>query len=183
MKKKTKFKIEIVEEKSVDKALDKSIRALLVECFPGDNNAFAKARAWHSAPEYLLVHRKGKEVLGHVAIITREISCGRKKIRIAGIQSLAVGKKGRGTGLSQALMTDSMTEAFRRGIEFGLLFCIPELERFYATLGWKRIEEPVFMQDEKGARAPLPSKNIGMYLLLSGKPFPAGAVDLRGRDW
>lgn len=183
MKKKAKFKIEIVDEKSVSKDLDKGVRELLAECFPDDGKTFLKIRCWHSAPEYILVNRKGKAVIGHVAIITREIACGKNKVKIAGIQSLAVGKAGRGTGLSHVLMTDSMSEAWRRGIEFGILFCIPELERFYASLGWKRVDVPVFMKDASGKKANLPQKNIAMILQLSGKTFPPGAIDLQGRDW
>ena len=183
MKKKPEFKIEIIEERSAGKDLDKSIRKLLADCFPGDQNSFLKTRCWHSTPEYILVNRKGKSVVGQVAVVTREISCGRKKVKIAGIQSLAVGKKGRGTGLSHHLMIESMSEALRRGIEFGLLFCVPELERFYTSLGWKRIDVPFFMRDASGARTNLPQKNIRMILPLSGRKFPSGAIDLQGRDW
>ena len=131
----------------------------------------------------MLLNRKNRAIAGHVAIVLREVSCGRKKFKVAGIQSLAVGKKSRGTGLSQALMTESMAEAWRRGMEFGLLFCIPELERFYASLGWKRIDGPVVMRDESGAKKNIPPKNIAMILLLSARPFPAGTVDLNGQDW
>lgn len=181
--KKTKFKIEIIEEKSANKSDDAAIRKLLADCFPKDVGFFSKSRNWHSDPEYILISRKGGEIAGQAAIVVREISCGRAKVKIAGIQSLAVSSKCRGMGLSQALMTDSMAEAWRRGIKFGLLFCVPDLERFYASLGWKRIDGPFFMRDESGAKKNIPAKNIGMILLLSGKPFPSGAIDLRGRDW
>ena len=183
MAKKPKFKIEIIGEKSLSKSDDAGIRKLLAGCFPKDAAFFSKSRSWHSAPEYTLASRKGGAIAGHVAIVVREISCGRKKVTIAGIQSLAVGTECRGMGLAPALMTESMSEAWRRGIEFGLLFCVPELERFYASLGWRRIDAPFFMRDEKGRKTSIPQKNIGMVLPLSGKPFPSGAVDLRGRDW
>lgn len=183
MTKKSKFKIEIIGEKSVSASADAAIRKLLADCFPRDAVFFSKSRKWHSDPEYILLNRRGKSIVGHVAIVVRDISCGREKVKIAGIQSLAVGAEGRGTGLSQALMTEAMAEAWRRGIEFGLLFCVPELERFYASLGWRRIDAPLFMRDEKGMKKRVPQKNIGMILLLSAKPFPPGAIDLRGRDW
>lgn len=183
MAKKSKFKIEIIEEKSVSSPDDALIRKLLAACFPKDAGFFSKFRKWHSDPEYILLGRKGREIFGQVAVVVREISCGRTKIKIAGIQSLAVSPKCRGTGLSQVLMTQSMSEAWRRGIKFGLLFCVPELERFYALLGWKRIDEHFFMRNESGAKKSIPQKNIGMILLLSGTQFPSGAIDLRGRDW
>lgn len=183
MAKKIKFKIEIFEEKSVGRTDDAGIRKLLAECFPKDTDFFSRARQWHCAPEYVLLSRKGRKLMGHVAVVTRKISCGRTKVKIAGIQSLAVHPESRGTGLAQALMTESMAEAWRRKIEFGLLFCVPELERFYASLGWRRIDGPFIMRDESGARDDIPQKNIGMVLLLSGKHFPRGTIDLCGRDW
>lgn len=183
MAKKLKYKIKIIAEASVGRAADAAIRKLLAACFPKDAAIFSKSRNWHSAPEYILVARQGQAVIGHVAIVRRKIACGRTKIAIAGIQSLAVHPRARGAGLAQALMTESMAEAWRRKIEFGLLFCVPELERFYAALGWRRIDGPFSMRDEAGARAEIPRKNIGMILLLSNRPFPSGAVDLQGRDW
>lgn len=183
MAKKTKFRIEIIGEKSVSKSDDVLIRKLLADCFPKDAEFFSKTRNWHSDPEYILISRKGREIVGHVAVVVREISCGRTKVKIAGIQSLAVRPERRGTGLSQALMIQSMAEAWRRKIRFGLLFCVPDLERFYASLGWKTIDGPFFMRDESGAKKSIPKKNIGMILLLSGKPFPSGVIDLRGQDW
>jgi predicted N-acetyltransferase YhbS len=104
-------------------------------------------------------------------------------IMVAGIQSLAVAPQLRGTGLSSRLMAEAMEEAQRRGIEYGLLFCLPGLERFYASLGWIRTDEPVTMADETGQPVPLTQKNITMSIELSERPFPKGPIDLQGRDW
>lgn len=184
MTKELKHKLEIIEEKSLSKSDDALIRKLLVDCFPEDVAVFSKSRNWHGTdPEYIILNRKGKEIVGHVAVVLREITCGRARVTIAGIQSLAVRPECRGTGLSQTLMTRSMSEAWQRGIKFGLLFCVPNLERFYASLGWRRIDGPFFMRDESGRKTSTPQKNIGMILLLSGAQFPPGAIDLRGRDW
>ncbi|MDO9543228.1 MAG: GNAT family N-acetyltransferase [Kiritimatiellia bacterium] len=183
MAKKSKFRMEVIEEKSVSRSDDAAIRRLLAGCFSKGDPFFSKFRNWHSDPEYILISRKGREIIGHVAIVVREISCGRTKVKIAGIQSLALKPECRGTGLSQLFMTQSMAEAWRRGIEFGLLFCVSGLERFYASLGWRSRAVPFFMRDEFGLKKRIPPKNIGMILLLSGKPFPSGTIDLRGRDW
>lgn len=176
-------KTEIIAEKSVSKTDDALIRKMLSECFPQNATEFARCRRWHSDPEYILLIRNKKAVVGHVAVVIRDISCGRKKVRVAGIQSLAVVPKHRGTGLSQALMTEAMAEAWRRKVPFGMLFCVPELERFYSSLGWKRIDVPVHMRSQSGRKEKLPSKNIAMTLQLSHIPFPSGAVDLCGSDW
>jgi predicted N-acetyltransferase YhbS len=178
------FALELVEESALPPALDRGIRELLCECFPPDVEVFSQTRHWHgTAPEYALVYRADNLLSGHVAVVRRTIRVGNRAVPIAGIQNLAVRPSFRGTGLAQALMTEAMDEARRRGVRFGLLFCVPGLERFYRNLGWVRIDAPVTMLDENGATVPIPGKNIGMTLDLSGEPFPAGLIHLEGRDW
>ena len=43
-------------------------------------------------------------------------------------------------------------------------------------------EMPIWRASD-GRGAPLTSKNIAMSLDLAGEPFPAGDIDLAGRDW
>ena len=102
---------------------------------------------------------------------------------IAGIQSLAVSPRIRGSMLAWALMRRSMKEARKRGVPFGLLFCVPSLEPLYAAMKWERIDVVTTMRDEEGRAAPIPGKNIAMVLKLAGRPFPEGDIDLQGTDW
>ncbi len=176
--------LELFEESAVDPALDAAIRALLCACFPSDAPVFSASRHWHgTAPAYSLVHRVDGRVLGHVGIVLRTVACGGRPAGIAGIQNLAVLPEARKSGLSRRLMTESMAEAARRGVRWGLLFCVPGLERFYASLGWKTLDVSVTMADGRGGTEPIPGKNIAMALPLAGEPFPSGNIDLQGRDW
>jgi predicted acetyltransferase len=129
------------------------------------------------------VHCLDDQVVGHVAVVVRTIWCGTTRVEIAGIQNLAVAPVMRGRGLASALMSESMDEARRRGIRFGLLFCTPDLGRFYAPLGWVRTDADISMLDEDGRSVPIPDKNIGMFLELTGESLPPGDIDLCGRDW
>ena len=136
------------------------------------------------ASSALSVFRWQAEIMvGHVGIVDRRVARGGVPIRVAGIQSLAVAPRWRKSGLSQRLMTTAVHEARRRGLCFGLLFCMPELESFYARLGWRRIDRAVTMRDGAGRTVPLTAKNIAMELALAGDPLPPGAIDLEGRDW
>jgi len=176
--------VEIIDEDHLDPELDAAIRRLLCECFPPDVGAFSARRAWNGVcPAFSVVGRGGDKVVGQVGIVERRITCGGAPVRVAGIQSLAVAASWRRSGLSQRLMTGAMDEAGRRGIRFGLLFCVPELEAFYARLGWRRIERAVTMRDAAGRIVPLTAKNISMELDLAGDPLPPGPIDLEGRDW
>lgn len=178
------FALRLVEESRMDPATDAAIRRLLCECFPPDVPVFSKTRHWHgTAPAYSFVFEEGGVLSGHVGVVLRTVSAGGVRTGVAGIQNLAVAAPMRGSGLSRALMREAMAEAARRGVEFGLLFCVPGLERFYNSLGWVRRDVAAAMDDGLGKTVPIPSKNICMSLDLAARPFPAGDIDLEGRDW
>ncbi|MCC7518254.1 MAG: imidazole glycerol phosphate synthase subunit HisF [Verrucomicrobiae bacterium] len=175
--------LQIVEEDAMPAALDTAIRRALCECFPEDTAAFARTRAWHgSAPFFSVVVGEGRRVTGHVGVVAREISVGGARVRVAGIQNFVVVPDRRKTGLSRELMEAAMREAGGRGIPFGLLFCVPALERFYASLGWRTLPVRARMLFE-GAETEVPSKNIAMGLALAEEPFPEGELHLCGPDW
>jgi GNAT superfamily N-acetyltransferase len=178
------FELELVAEAQLSPELDRAIRELLCVCFPPDVAVFSQSRHWHgSAPAYSLVQRQGGAAVGHVGVVVREIRAGRSPVLIAGIQNLAVRPDGRKSGLGPELMTAAMAEARRRQIPFGLLFCVPALEKFYRALGWVVLPVDATMRDEAGRSVPIPGKNICMALSLGPAPFPPGDLDLRGPDW
>lgn len=176
-------RLEVVEEHAMPASLDHAIREMLCECFPDNTAAFARTRAWHgSAPAYSVVSRSHDGVFGHVGVVVREVNAGGRAIVVAGIQNMAVVPSHRGTGLSHRLMAEAMAEARRRGIPFGLLFCIPKLERVYGAMGWETLPVRARMVFE-GKETEIPPKNIAMALPLAGKGFPGGELHLGGADW
>ncbi len=176
--------VETIEETAMTPELDAAIRECLCACFPADKEFFSGARAWHgSPPAYSLVGRAEGRVAGHVGIIVRDIRVAGRTVRIAGIQNMAVLPDWRKSGLGSALITGAMDQAARRGIPFGVLFCIPELERYYARYGWTRHDVDVRMDYAGQRNIPIPGKNICMVKLLAGRPFPDGDIHLQGADW
>ena len=176
--------IEKAEEGDLAPDLDRAIRDLLCHCFPPDVPVFSQTRYWHgTAPEFSFFRREAGVVTGHVGIVCRTIRVGSQPVAIAGVQNLAVTPDRRQTGLGALLMIRALNEARRRGIPFGLLFCVPGLARFYTSLGWQIQDRLFFMTDETGGRIRIPGKNVGLTLNLGLDPFPPGEVDLRGRDW
>jgi predicted N-acetyltransferase YhbS len=179
-----KFFLEVVPEEEMPETTDQAIRRLLCDCFPSDREAFSKSRAWHdSAPAFSVIHRRGDSILGHVGVVVRWIRCGDQRLTVAGIQNMCVAATHRATGLSTALMDRALAEAARRGVPFGLLFCVPELESLYGTMGWHKSDENATMLDEHGRCVPIPEKNIAMHISLGQDRFPPGPIHLRGRDW
>jgi GNAT superfamily N-acetyltransferase len=178
------FLLELIEESQIPPATDRAIRQLLCECFPADVQSYACCRAWHdSPPAYTVLARRAGLVVGHLGIVVRSVACGDVRITVAGVQSFCVAPPYRGTGLSGRLMARALDEALRRGVRFGLLFCVPELEGLYGALGWSKTDRPVTMLDEHGQSVPTPRKNICMLSELGQERFPAGPLDLQGRDW
>ncbi len=176
--------LQIVDEDRTDPDLDTAARRLLCACFPADADIFAVRRAWNGVlPLFSVFAWQDDHLVGHVGIVERQITCGEAAVRIAGIQSLAVGQELRGSGLSQRLMSAAMLEAGRRAIPLGLLFCLPGFEGFYGRLGWRRVDRAVTMQDAEGRTVPLTAKNICMVLPLAERSLPPGPIDLQGRDW
>jgi predicted N-acetyltransferase YhbS len=173
-----------VDERAMTPGVEAAIRELLCTCFPDAAWNFAHTRAWHgSGPEYSIVSCEGDRAIGHVGVVVREIACDGVRTRIAGVQNVAVHPERRRSGLSRLIMRESMQEAERRGIPFGVLFCVPGLENFYHSLGWYKVEARVTMLDETGADAPTDPKNIMMVKQLGEAPFTATVVHLLGADW
>ena len=177
---------EIFNEADISDELDKAIRTGLVECFPDDREHFTRQRWWHSKPSWSICGFDPEgNVAGNVSIVERNVSVGKDSCRImvAGIQNFIVLPHWRKTGLSDRLMALVLGEAQQRGLDAGLLFCIPALERVYNRMGWKKIDFAVYMRNESGLREPIPSKNIAMMVPILVEQFPPGDVDLMGPDW
>jgi len=176
--------LQLIEEREISAAEDAAIRELLRECFPADVAVFSRTRHWQgAAPAYTVIHRCGGRVIAHVGAVVREIGCGRQAAVIFGIQNFAVHPHARGTGLGRAILAAAAAEAARRGIRHGLLFCRPALERYYAALGWRKIDVPVTMELDPGQVMPISARSIAMVLALADEPLPRGAIHLRGPEW
>ena len=130
--------MQVLEEGQIAPEMDRAIRDLLSECFPADSDVFPYTRYWNDlAPEYTVVCGDGPRVVGHVAVVARTITAPGRPIRVAGPQNVAVAVEQRGADLSRRLMDEALAEAVRRGIPFGLLFCVPELGPLYSSMGWR----------------------------------------------
>lgn len=175
----------IIDERNMDPASDAAIRRGLCECFPGDIPVFSRTRAWHgSAAAFSVLMESGGEVVAHVGVVDRTIRAGSGRLRIGGVQNVFVLPTHRGRGMVDEIMRKSMAEAHRRGMDAGLLFCLPALEKIYARTGWQTLSlRPVWATRSTGGRYLLNEKNITMFHPLLRRTFPEGELDLHGDDW
>ena len=180
------IKISVIDEKQISEDLDLAIRDGLVECFPPDVKCFSKQSWWHSRPQWrVLAQDKKGHIVGHIAIVVRNVLVGHKEatVKVAGIQSVFVCPEMQGTGLSDMIMKRAMQRADEQDIEAGFLFCVSRFEKTYSRMGWRKIDAGILMVNEQGQTVPILGKNIAMIYPLKRNDFPAGDVNLTGRDW
>ena len=176
--------IAIIEESHLSDALDVELRGFLMRAFPDGGTSFAQTRYWHgSAPVYSVIARLDGKVVAHAGVIVRDIRVGGQPVRIYGIQNMGVLPEARGAGAGLRVLETVAGEAVRRGIAFGVLFCIPELERYYRRNGWEPHNVAVRMNYDGQDNIPIPGKNICMVKRLTDAVFPKGEIHLQGADW
>ena len=165
-------------------ARDAELRNFLQRVFPADSTAFVQTRHWHgSAPAYTVIARQNDNVVAHAGAIVRDIRVGGQPVRIFGIQNMGALPEVRGAGTGRLVLETVAREAGRRGIAFGVLFCVPALERYYRRAGWETRTVTVTMDFDGQAGIPIPGKNICMVQHLTATPFPEGGIHLQGADW
>jgi len=179
------MKLRILKEEAIDGALNKKILGCLQKAFPDGVLNFKESRYWHgSVPAWTVLLEEENSIIAHVGIVERSITAGKETIRIAGLQNVCVAPEHRGKNLSNMVVKASMDEAMRLNIDFGLLFCIKQIEKIYACGGWKTLHERTVVRVEAdGREISIPEKNIVMYYPLVKKNFPEGNIHLQGNDW
>lgn len=173
-----------INEEEMTPALDRAILANLRRAFAGEPDTVFETRSWHgSRPAFSAYLDRDGAVVAHAGVVDRTIKVGGISLRIAGVQNVFVVPEARGGGNCQKVMNLAMIEAMKRGFDLGLLFCIPKLEKTYASCGWINLGEREAIRVEEGRELPLPGKNIAMYHPLKLTQFPDGIIHLCGNDW
>ncbi len=174
----------IIDEADITDELDSAIRNILVECFPKDSEHFSRQRWWHSRYDWIAVATYPEETIAAcLSIVERSIKAGGSDLQIAGVGNACALPCWRKKGIIDRVMEFALEEARKRGLGAGLLFCLPELEKVYKRMGWKKIDAAVVMNDESGKQVPMPEKNIAMAIPLLVDKLPGGIIDLMGQDW
>jgi GNAT superfamily N-acetyltransferase len=169
----------------MDPATDGRIRDGLCACFPPDRPVFSRTRAWHgSAPSYSVLLEDGGRLVAHAGIVDRTVRVADASYRVAGVQNVFVLPPYRGRALSARVLTVAMEEAERRGMDCGLLFCVPALQGVYQRAGWRALgPRRVVRVDDDGCEKDIPAKNVAMLYPLRIRSFGPGRIHLMGNDW
>lgn len=109
--------------------------------------------------------------------LLREVAIDGSARRVAGLGGVLVHPDHRGRGIVRIMISVAVEHARSAGVETVILLCRPESVRFYADLGWTKVEAPVTLRQPAGS---LPSPLTTMTYDLAGHSQPASHVDLQG---
>ena len=99
-------------------------------------------------PEYIYSIYRGSEwdsalfmydrnrLVGHAAIVKEIIKHHGKKYTVGRVKDLVIHKKYRGKGFGRKLMDEVNKVLEENGYDLGLIFCDPELSKFYDSCKW-----------------------------------------------
>lgn len=144
-----------------------------------DDHRFAGFE-WAPAQWYVL-GKLGGSVVSALKLVVRDITVGARRVRVGGIGDVATRSDMRRRGYAAAVMRRAAAYLCNEtDVEFGLLFCAPELVHYYARLGWQRLDGPTTVVVPWG-KAAFPGET--MVLPCRQHNWPGGPVDLEGLPW
>ncbi|HEX8292306.1 MAG TPA: GNAT family N-acetyltransferase, partial [Pyrinomonadaceae bacterium] len=98
---------------------------------------------WRPKDYHFITEEDGRP-LSHVGVVKTAVGVAGRQVTVGGVGGVATRPKAQGRGLVHAAMLQA-AEFIRHelGAEFGMLFCLPRLEPFYARQGWQAVEDEV----------------------------------------
>jgi predicted GNAT family N-acyltransferase len=135
---------------------------------------------WRPKDVHLFVDVDGRAVT-HVGLLEHTVTVGERSVRVCGVGGVVTALSEHGKGYAtEAMRHAGAMMCEERAIDFGLLFCREQLVPFYARLGWRRVEEPVEIEQPSGT---ITSPMVVMVLPCKEKSWPSGRVQLNSFPW
>ena len=105
---------------------------------------------WRPKPLHFITEEDGHP-LSHVGIVKTSVRVGGRELTVGGIGGVATRPEAQGRHLVHAAMRQAAEFICHElGAEFGMLFCLPRLEPFYARQGWQALEDEVEIDQPVG---------------------------------
>ncbi len=135
---------------------------------------------WRPKPYHFITEEDGNP-LSHVGVLKTTVGVGGRQITVGGIGGVATRPEAQGRHLVHAAMLQAAEFICHElGAEFGMLFCLPRLEPFYARQGWQALEDEVEIDQPAG-------KVVWPYRVMvkpcGERVWPAGRVEVGGLPW
>jgi hypothetical protein len=131
--------------------------------------------------DYHFVTEEGGRALSHVGVVKAAVSVGGRRLTVGGVGGVVTVPEAQGRRLVHAAMRQADEFICRElGADFGMLFCLPRLEPFYARQGWQALEDEVEIEQPDG-------KVVWPYRVMvkpcGERVWPAGRVEVEGLPW
>ena len=135
---------------------------------------------WRSKELHFITEEDGR-ALSHVGLVRAKVRAGGREVTVGGVGGVVTVPEAQGRHLVHAGMRQAAEFICRElGADFGMLFCLPRLEPFYARQGWQALEEEVEI-DQPAGKVVWPYR---VMVLPCGEPvWPAGRVEVGGLPW
>ncbi len=177
----------LVAERDLTDAQDAAIRLLLVAAFPRSATIFSAASYYFARPDHRLwLETPSGVIVAHLDFEQRAIGVGAAEVLVAGVGEVATHPDYRRRGLGRRLMAELRT-VLREicPVDFGFLECREAVVGFYASVGWRRIVQPVREQEaETGAWIEYNGPTLILPARRTFEEWPhAELIDLRGMPW
>lgn len=131
--------------------------------------------------DYHFVAEEDGRPLSHVGVIKTTVSVGGRQLTVGGIGGVVTVPEAQGRQLVHAGMRQAAEFiCYELGADFGMLFCLPRLEPFYARQGWQALDDEVEIDQPDG-------KIVWPYRVMvrpcGEREWPAGRVEVGGLPW
>jgi predicted N-acetyltransferase YhbS len=173
------FLLEQVREPDVSTALDRELRALISGAFNQPRDAFFKERryAQEMPQQRYMLRSTGGQLVAHLAVHEKVLGVGGSEVPVGGMAEVCVHESARGRGCVRYLLDQAHGQLSLRGREFGFLFGD---SRIYASSGYRPVSASIRHFDPASQRFEDAPNPFALVKPLGDRPWPEGAVDLRG---
>ncbi len=129
----------------------------------------------------VLVQDSCGDVVCHVGVYRRTITCNGRKMRAGGIGGVLTRADTRQRGYATIALEAAIRTLKDEGsADFGLLFCAPDKAPFYAARGWKAFDGEVYAEQPSGHTR---FDAIAPYVHDIRRAPRQGVMDLCGLPW
>jgi predicted GNAT family N-acyltransferase len=140
-----------------------------------------KLYRWRPKDRHFIVEEGGR-VVSHVGVLETTVKAGGREVSVGGVGGVVTVPEAQRRGHVHAAMrraAEFMCDELK--VEFGMLFCLPQLAPFYARQGWQLVEEAIEFEQPSGTVVSSPFRI--MVLPCGGRVWPAGKVEVEGLPW
>jgi len=157
--------------------LETRVQALLNEAFPEGCSANGDYYARHGVPDCILIARKARHVVGHLAVYRRQVKMGDEVLEIGMIGAVAVAPDHRRRGHCRRLLLRAHDYLRARSIPFSILFAFEPF--VYLSSGYRPMQNETHFLDADGAWKTFVYRG-SMYAELAERPWPNRMLELAG---